>query len=572
LEHRLLLFANAFCSLESPDAELLIGPLAGGRSSLVAAESTSTQALSSARRDSSVFYGPLQSSPRGLVVEGQSQDVRPITTAADLPFEPAKQSLIMPQDALLFTPAAGQAPADLVIDPVVVRESFVDIQLDVLGSATAPAQTVDLNLFEDTRFTAIYDRTETNVLGSHAWIGHVDGVEFSQVVLVVTDGIMAGSVTMPGANYQVRPLGGSQHVIEEIDQSRFPDELEPIAVPVEADEPSLIGQNLMADEPPAGDDPATEITVLVAYSPEARAAAGGTAQIQAVIAQAVVETNQSYANSGITQRVTLVHTMETTAGDSVNNFSTDLSALQNLGDGKFNNVDAARETYYADEVALIIEDTQYCGLGYLNSTAATAFSVTYRGCATGYYSFGHEMGHNMGARHDWYVDATSGYNHGFVNVADSWRTVMAYNNLASDQGGNATRLPYWSNPEVTYGSPPDPMGVVSTGPVNCVAGNLSPNPSTCAADNRLRLNERAYTVANFRDSPDTGINLRGTAFDVTPEPLLRGDSFTATINIQNNGADASISYDVAFYVSTNNIISTGDFLLGTLTMPSLAVC
>ena len=28
------------------------------------------------------------------------------------------------------------------------------------------------------------------------------------------------------------------------------------------------------------------------------------------------------------------------------------------------------------------------------------FSVVYRGCAVGYMSFAHELGHNMGAMHD----------------------------------------------------------------------------------------------------------------------------------------------------------------------------
>jgi hypothetical protein len=36
-----------------------------------------------------------------------------------------------------------------------------------------------------------------------------------------------------------------------------------------------------------------------------------------------------------------------------------------------------------------------------------------------------------------------------------------------------------------------------------VEGSLSPDPSTCAADNRTVLNNTAYTVANFRASPNT---------------------------------------------------------------------
>jgi hypothetical protein len=46
-----------------------------------------------------------------------------------------------------------------------------------------------------------------------------------------------------------------------------------------------------------------------------------------------------------------------------------------------------------------------------------AYSVVPRSCATGNYSFGHELGHNMGARHDWDDDSTDKspchFNHSF---------------------------------------------------------------------------------------------------------------------------------------------------------------
>ena len=100
---------------------------------------------------------------------------------------------------------------------------------------------------------------------------------------------------------------------------------------------------------------------MVAYTPAARAADGGTAAIEARIALAVAETNQSYVNSGLTQRIKLVHAMETNPGDAPNNFSADLTALQDHTDGIFDDVDAARETYYADMVGLIIENPRLVG-------------------------------------------------------------------------------------------------------------------------------------------------------------------------------------------------------------------
>src|SRR5207245_639628 len=167
--------------------------------------------------------------------------------------------------------------------------------------------------------------------------------------------------------------------------------------------------------------------------------------------------------------------------------------LQNGGDGFMDNVQSLRNSFAADVVALITENGGgFCGLGYMmnpvaNTFESTAYAVVARSCATGNYSFGHELGHNMAADHDWPNASSSGaypYNKGYVNTtptapATPWRTIMAYNGTPS-----STRLPYWSNPNVNY-PPGDPMGV---------AGGSQPS------DNHQVLNNTALTVANFRCS------------------------------------------------------------------------
>ena len=85
---------------------------------------------------------------------------------------------------------------------------------------------------------------------------------------------------------------------------------------------------------------------------------------------------------------------------------TDLSRVWGTSDGFMDGVHALRDTYKADMVSLI--GTGYtggaCGIAYVgNATvgfAPNAFSVVSLSCMTGYYSFGHELGHNMGLMHD----------------------------------------------------------------------------------------------------------------------------------------------------------------------------
>jgi len=391
----------------------------------------------------------------------------------------------------LFTTSSIDGAQAWSAEPTIVRTRIVDVHLDVLGTANSPADTVGIELFGDVSFTAVFERIERTGLGGFAWIGRLEGVDHGRAVLVANKGLLAGSISMPGSHYEVRSTGNGAHAIHEIDQSAFPPETHGIQSPS-----PLKGERR---EAPALVDTCQQIRVLVPYSPEARAAAGGVAAMESLVALAVAETNQSYVNSGLVQRIILAHAMETDPGDASNSFNTDLYALSNLSDGIFDNVDTARETYSADMVGLIIENSSSCGIGFLNSEEDSAFTVTHRTCATGYYSFGHELGHNMSARHDWYIDdagGSSAYRKGFINLADEWRTIMGYNTLCSDHGVYCNRLPYWSNPNVLYGG--DPMGVSSAGPTNCTSGSLSPDPSTCAADNRLALNNTCSTVANFR--------------------------------------------------------------------------
>ena len=94
-------------------------------------------------------------------------------------------------------------------------------------------------------------------------------------------------------------------------------------------------------------------------------------------------------------------------------------------------VAAKRKSEKADLVALIINKSDYCGLAdQIMATSATAFAVVYYDCATDYYSFAHELGHLMGARHIEQDDPGTTpfpYGHGLRHdVSPAWRTVMAY--------------------------------------------------------------------------------------------------------------------------------------------------
>lgn len=401
-------------------------------------------------------------------------------------------SMSVTADGGLFADAAVPAGADGDSDdPTVIRSRYVTVDFDWLDTAgDSIAESLRLNLFEDVVFTAVLDRLELNRSGSLSWIGHLEGVEYGSLILVVKEGVVVGSVTLPGALYRIRTVGENLYAIDEIDSAAFPAELEP--APAESVVELVRDVNV-----PAADD-GSIIDVLVVYTEEARTAVGGTVLMESMIDLAIVESNVSYTNSQITQRLNLVGTAPVVYDESGFDWNTTLNRLANVSDGYMDDVHPLRNSVCADEVVLLVANTDFCGIAYLPSSASSAFAVVSTVCATGYYSFGHELGHNMGADHDWYVNAStfpSSYSHGYVNGADRWRTVMAYNTECYDQGFNCTRLQYWSNPNVFYGE--DRMGVFEGTSTSCTMGTINPQ---CDAENYRMLNESAYTVANFRDS------------------------------------------------------------------------
>lgn len=395
-------------------------------------------------------------------------------------------------------------------------------------TTTTLGDSLTLNLFDDALVTAERTSHEPTSDGGILWHGRIIGQPLSQVTLLVRDGQLWGNIRWPLAVYAVRPLGpNGLHLVEQINEGGF----------AEPPDDSVWDSSLV---PPQNNripqENGSVIDVLVAYTPSVRQALGGdTAAVQALLDLIVAETNTSYANSDITQRIRLVHSVEvayTEAGPS--NSLTDLTRLSNTSDGFLDEVHALRDTYGADVVHLMYENGD-CGYGYIFAP----FSISSRLCAATNLTFAHELGHNMGARHDWYMDAVAGNpngytgNHGYVYPPGQWRTVMAYNNLCSALGTSCTRLAYWSNPAKFYNAAP--MGVWEGTSTACATNNTANPP--CDADNRLTLNRTALTVSNWR----TTQLMATAALEVDATAAYPNQTLRYTITIRNDAAVSALN-------------------------------
>jgi peptidyl-Asp metalloendopeptidase len=393
----------------------------------------------------------------------------------------------------------GASPADRTV----MRSRRVAVEFALLARASGNAPTTSdgtallLNLFDDVSFNAVLDRVDVRANGI-VWNGHIPGVEMSTVTLSTVDGAMSGSVATPGATYAIRFVEPGLHEISQIDQSRFLPELPP-RKPVVQDVPDAGAAQSTAT------DSGGRIDVMVLFTPAATAAQGGAGAMQSLVNLAVSETNTSYANSGVTQRLNLVYSGEVSYTEH-DDLGTDLDAVANNGTTTAigNTAASLRNAYAADLVMLITAPSSpnTCGIAWKMdnvsiSFAPYAFAVVERSCVSPNYSFAHELGHNMGVNHDWYVDNSTTpytYTHGFAYPSGGWRTIMAYNNVCSAQSKYCTRLLYWANPSLTYGGVA--MGIAGGTKSNCPTGDAS--NISCDADAHRALNETASTVANFR--------------------------------------------------------------------------
>lgn len=119
--------------------------------------------------------------------------------------------------------------------------------------------------------------------------------------------------------------------------------------------------------------------------------------MRGLIDLAIAETNTAYNLSGVTTQVRLVHAYREPnyVEAATDAFVTALQNIQSSSDGVMDDLHEKRDVYGADIVAMIIDGAQYCGMAYLGPGIDLMFSVSSWNCATGYYTFGHEISHNF---------------------------------------------------------------------------------------------------------------------------------------------------------------------------------
>lgn len=440
----------------------------------------------------------------------------------------------------------------------------------VVGANGVPVagQRVGLNWFDGQRFEADLARVESSGPGVWQASGRVRGVEGSLVVLSAQGDGVAGEATLPGKGRFL--LSGSLSggvKIEELGvevarcltcrhvEGTGDHEHGLLLSVAESGVESRLGKQSVAPVLPPTSEVVTLVDLLVVYTAQAVAGAGGEEPLQAMIQLATAEANAVFQNSRAHVRLRVVHQQLMPSYVEDERFATNLARLRLPDDGFLDEVHALRESRQADLVCLITEngDTGYGGLASVMPVVGPAskpfgFSVVRRADAVGHYVFVHEIGHNFGLQHDRensldpkgsVIPGVFHYSFGyrFVSEGTTYRTVMAY--------PPGEQVPFLSTPLIRFQQ--EPLGVDAS-------------LTNSAADNVRTINTTAPVVGAY-GGVLTQTRAPGLVW-VSPEDGSEGvEGEALRLRVNATDSDGTVK-QVEFY--------NGQELLGVVSNPSSA--
>ena len=201
-----------------------------------------------------------------------------------------------------------------------VRSRLVWVAADDLAQTRASIEGgtpigLTLNFFDDAVFQVIFEETLVTWTGGYSLLGRLEGTsEYGgTAALVVSGGVVRGTVRTAGGTYEVAAMEDGVHVIRQIDLSSRPalgdDTLRSGDVPDRPEDAPLPSTGSQAGSP--------RIDVLVLYTPQARRDLGGSLSPAAAralmvekIETSVADVNSALLGGGLSHRIQLVFVEE----------------------------------------------------------------------------------------------------------------------------------------------------------------------------------------------------------------------------------------------------------------------
>ena len=147
------------------------------------------------------------------------------------------------QSSGLFTSLESERPAVAGVEAASVGDSARRLRLVAIDFAqlervraslaqrAATSATLTLNLFEDTSYDAIVERTEPTFSGGYSVSARIAGEPLGTATLVVNGATVAGTVRTPRGTYRIRSAGDGRYAVSEVDASKLPEQCEVVGTP-----------------------------------------------------------------------------------------------------------------------------------------------------------------------------------------------------------------------------------------------------------------------------------------------------------------------------------------------------
>ena len=229
------------------------------------------------------------------------------------------------------------------------------------------------------------------------------------------DSVHGHAILADGRSFVIEYCGDNLHALIELDVDNLGED-------IGLEEETTTDMDWSVKEA-TDDDTIVTYSVKVYYTADF---ASTTADVQGYLDQVIAETNQGYINSNVPLRIEVLCTEQATINDIADPAEM-LEAFQ-LMKGSYEEL---RDT--ADVAVLLVNEFNPCGYGRVNSvTNGHNISVSKKSCALGYFSFGHEIGHNFGLQHNPEEAHNSYYpdGHGHLiakgSASTGYRTILAY--------------------------------------------------------------------------------------------------------------------------------------------------
>jgi hypothetical protein len=326
------------------------------------------------------------------------------------------------------------------------------------------------------------------------------------VVLLVSDGRLAGRLNVRDQHYMIRKLG-TDHFLMRVDPGLLPPHAPP-TLPKPSPSQGLQDKVLPHEHVavPCKPEVKKTISVLVLYTGAARAGAELAAENSGSLDPATAFREDAILALGAANAALANSLADTRFGIAIQAMEVDYfetgdgyRALDHLympGHPLQQTASAERAAATANLVALIIEHwPEACGaapvmIDWNTHPDQTAFSVVRRHCLRdGQYTLAHELAHSMGSAHDpdnARVPGLFEFSYGHNAPEEKHSTIMAY------QCPGCAREKNYSNPGVAF---------LSDGTVYTVSSGVecpSADPDCRPADNAQSIDRAACQVATWQ--------------------------------------------------------------------------